>query len=925
LIAEAEDVAERDHDAIVLRGYALESGGDVPYFPLIRAMRPSLESAGNRSEWLRPQTVSVLADAGFTAGPPAPPPPSLEPEAERLRLFEAIENVLTARATEHAVLISLDDMQWADSATWAALKHLHRAVERANIAFLLATRNEVFGQSGHPVSSAVVEFSRNRALSHVQLQVLGRQEVSALAEEMLGGSISEELIGDITKRSGGNPFFAEELLRDLRESGAISLHDGEWRFAAGTGGHLRQLPLTLRLTVAQRVERLPEDSQTVLNAAAVFGRTFTPGLVACALGWNRARTAGALAPAWTAGLVVESESGWSFVHDTVQEAIAMTPGAVTPELHAAAARALRDMAGPAFDAGHIAEIARHLAAAGEYAAAAESAIAASRAAMTAHAPFDALKQARLAAAWSGKENPETQHGSTDIRLAHAEAALMCGEFAEAEQNLRAALSVAKAQSDHTASYRAWALLGVLFKRREMPGEAVSCFSSALTSLEKLKGHEGAQADVLIELAELEGLTLGRYADAELHGARALETARSRDDTEQVARALLVLASSLGRAEHATEMRPLLIEALAKAGSIDHPALSAEICGALSNSYFWTGEIQASRRYALKRFEEAQRSGDVFGMRHAHSWLALVEAQLGNWDEATRLLDAAAPGLALLDNPEPIAFVTMVRSFIAFQLGDLDRAVPLFREAMKTFESISSATAAWYGGVLSFLCAEAGLIEEAKAHLARQRELCESLSKSALPARSSAMMAGLAYVALGDHEGAAACEQAILDFVDDYHWGQMRQTLAAMAAMRGENARAMGYIRIAEEQARKEEIWPSLVCDLLQKAELLASGDPARDAALQEAEEIASRLRMKRRLEKAQALRSSRAVRAPGGLTARELEVLRLVAQGKTNREIAQQLFVTERTAINHVSSVFSKLGVPNRAAATAYALRHGLE
>jgi len=78
------------------------------------------------------------------------------------------------------------------------------------------------------------------------------------------------------------------------------------------------------------------------------------------------------------------------------------------------------------------------------------------------------------------------------------------------------------------------------------------------------------------------------------------------------------------------------------------------------------------------------------------------------------------------------------------------------------------------------------------------------------------------------------------------------------------------------------------------------------------------------LARAQALSRKVAAKPAGGLTARELDVLRLVATGKTNRSIAAELFLSEKTVARHVSNIFTKLGVSTRAAATAYAYRHEL-
>jgi DNA-binding CsgD family transcriptional regulator len=78
------------------------------------------------------------------------------------------------------------------------------------------------------------------------------------------------------------------------------------------------------------------------------------------------------------------------------------------------------------------------------------------------------------------------------------------------------------------------------------------------------------------------------------------------------------------------------------------------------------------------------------------------------------------------------------------------------------------------------------------------------------------------------------------------------------------------------------------------------------------------------LARVQALSRKAAPKAAGGLTGREVQLLRLVAAGKTNRAIAAELVLSERTVDRHVSNIFTKLGVSSRAAATAYAYQHQL-
>src|SRR5262249_42910145 len=138
-------------------------------------------------------------------------------------------------------------------------------------------------------------------------------------------------------------------------------------------------------------------------------------------------------------------------------------------------------------------------------------------------------------------------------------------------------------------------------------------------------------------------------------------------------------------------------------------------------------------------------------------------------------------------------------------------------------------------------------------------------------------------------------------------------------LRGDAKQAMEDIDRAEVIAKNEGLLPDVAGLLALRA---AAGLPnQRAAALGSARDIMTSLGMRRELAQ---LPAEQAARAPDGLSAREVEVLALVAQGLTNREIAERLVLSERTVINHLSHIFNKTGVENRAAATAYAFRNGL-
>ncbi len=428
--------------------------------------------------------------------------------------------------------------------------------------------------------------------------------------------------------------------------------------------------------------------------------------------------------------------------------------------------------------------------------------------------------------------------------------------------------------------------------------------------------------MLLELGGLEGVTRARYADAEAAAARALAVAQSLQQPAVEARAALVLADTRGRAGEPLAARPLLARALERALAAGDPALAAEACVSLSNHHYFRGELRVARSYAHRRLELARAAGGPFALRHGHTWLALIAISFGDWEQARELLREAEALLGRLDSPEPRAFHTMMESYLLVRLGHLEEALARAAEAVAVFERVGPATAIWYAAVPALLRAWLGRRAEVEHDLALLEERLAALPESALPARSARTAMALAYAALGDRERGAACERCLRPYADDYHWSPTRLSLAALAALRGDQATALADLAAAEVRARREGLRPDLVLILLARAALPRSAPRLRSRDLAEARGLAQALGMRRELE--QADRLARSTPFPAGLTEREVEVLRLVAQGKSNREIAEALVLSERTVINHLSHIFQKTDTDNRAAATAFALRHGI-
>jgi DNA-binding CsgD family transcriptional regulator len=187
---------------------------------------------------------------------------------------------------------------------------------------------------------------------------------------------------------------------------------------------------------------------------------------------------------------------------------------------------------------------------------------------------------------------------------------------------------------------------------------------------------------------------------------------------------------------------------------------------------------------------------------------------------------------------------------------------------------------------------------------------------------------------GDHDRLARFYDRLLPYHGQFNDFLIDRLLGEIETRRGDWWAAEQHLAAAEAVARREGLACELPLVLEARAGLLLAHGGSKDAArsrLQEAEALYARLGNGPELERIRSrlaaldLRTAEArPRHPSGLSAREVEVLRLVAAGLTNREIAERLVLSEKTIENHLSRIYSKIGAENRVAATAFALRNGL-
>ena len=260
-----------DEHATVLVGRCDEEAL-VPYQPFVEALgwyarvcpeadlHAALAAAGGGGE-LGPFVTDFLVRV-----PELPPPMPMNAQGQRYRLFETVNALLAATSKAFPVLLILDDLHWADKPTLSMLRHIVRGSDPAALCIVGTYRENELGEA-HPLAELLADFRREQDVTRLSLTGLEPVQVGRLVETLASPEVSSRLAEQMTDSTGGNPFFVAEMLRHLRETGALAeLREGSLE---STG-----LPEGVREVISRRVSRLSEGCRRAMTLASVLGREF---------------------------------------------------------------------------------------------------------------------------------------------------------------------------------------------------------------------------------------------------------------------------------------------------------------------------------------------------------------------------------------------------------------------------------------------------------------------------------------------------------------------------------------------------------------------------------------------------------------------------------------------------------------------------
>ena len=928
-----------DRGFLVLSGRCAELGDAIPYLPLADALREA--AAGPAAEAVvgalaaRPVLGQLLPDRAC--------PESREGEASGLaqqQLFGAVLGLLAELAAAQPVLLVLEDLHWADQSTRDLVTFLSRVLHRERVAVVVTFRTDDLYRR-HPLRPVVAELLRLPTVAALELGPLGYEDMADHLAALAPGPLDASALHRMVARAEGNPYYAEELL------------------AASTATGSELLPSGLAALLLARVERLPAPAQQVLRAAAVAGRQAADDIVAQASGLDRAGYEDAIREAVAHQLLVPGGAhGYSFRHALIREAVYadLLPGERT-RLHARMAELLADESRLSAVPGSAAELAYHCLASHDIAGAFAASVRAGEESERLAAPAEAHRHYDEALAlWERVPEPEKLAGQSRGMLAFCSAncAASSGEVARAVQQLRRIRDAAGPAADPVLACRVQERLAYYLLEVEEPEARASAAAAARAAVEVFSADppRWEHARALATYAQtLMYSGQDAPAAAQAHAARATAEAAAAPWIEADALVTLGLlaerdgepdsaVSKLRQAhQQAREARVLGVELraafqlarvqlesgnLAEAAETAHLGLArAESAGLGLAPYGLDVQyLHYLAHYADGQWDHAQQVADGFGIRVA----TVAEARLS---AMALFLDVARGSPAVAERRAWLEPFWPSDSFASYISRGLLAEHALWRDDTDTaLTELGPILAREGAGPQGF---GPGAIRVAAVGLAARADRARRARAAGDAAAAQAEAEAAAELIQVAREGAAfpARPRFVLG-VEGRGW---------LARAEAEWARARGDNDPQAWQAVVAEFSPGFVYETARSrwrlAEALAEAGHRADAEREWvlATAVAADLRAAP-LRAALADLGRRARLGPAaaaggpdalaGLTAREREVCRLLAAGRSNREIAAALFIAPKTASVHVSNILAKLGASSRTEAAAIALQAGL-
>jgi predicted ATPase/DNA-binding NarL/FixJ family response regulator len=939
---------------LLLEGQCFQTESAFPYAPLLGLFRayfsrltskslpdtmPSFVSTLSR---LLPDLALLFPDLATRSAPAGG-----DPEDEKRRLFATMTHFVAEQAVQRPVLLIMEDVHWCDDLSLEFLLHLARRCRHSSLLLLVTYRSDEL----HPhLSRWLASLDRERLAQECSLQRLSRADVAAMLHAMLAPAqeVDTELLDTLYMRSEGNPFFVEELLKSLMTARELVCVNGAWKLIT------RQAPVprSVQEAVQQRIAYLSTEARRLITLAAVAGRRFNATLLQEVMRCDEAHLLVLLKEMVAAQLVGEEEADrFAFRHALTQQAImASLLLRERQALHRSLAQTLERLATSSLlRERYLEDLASHCYEAGmwEQALAYEQEAGEKALALFAQqAAIDHLTRAVEAAHHLSRTPP------AQLYLARGQAYETLGDFERARGDYERALDAAHALHDRQMEWQSMLSLGFLwtghdyekaevwFRRALQLSEELSDPMLRARSLYRLgnwllnAGRIQEALEVLQEALRLferqqnrQGMaeSLGELGMASFYAGdtaralkdffgRVIELCRSLDDRQTLysvlaARAMDSAPETIESTYSSLRTRDECVqdaeEARLLARQMNSPAGQAFVEIATSGVLFSFGEFSPALAHAQEALRIATAIEHQEWISAANGVLGQVYLLLLEPDQAVAHLESALAGAQALGSAIWIRQLTPYLALAYILRREFSRAAALLKTIIPREQQAGDffeRQAARIWGELALAQGESAVA----LHIAEQLIATAPGTERDQPIPHLLALKGEALLALKRPEEAAQALE------DARRGAELRHAPSILWRIQRSLGRAYHRLK-REEQAQRT--W-SAARQIISRLTATIDESELREHFLQ----VALASLPQEKLLSREALTSS----MYGGLSAREREVAVLVAQGKSNREIASLLVVSERTAEAHVSNILNKLGFTTRAQIAAWAVEKGL-
>jgi DNA-binding CsgD family transcriptional regulator len=896
--------AARDGGATTLWGSCYEGGAARAYGPWVEAIGGHAEAAPEelrRAVGADAAVLAQLAPAVSLAVPDLKPAAVLPSDEGRLRLFEAVVRYLSCARSP--VLVVLDDLQWADP---AALDLFSYAARFGSGLLLVATYRGSELRLDDEVAQRVAQISRHRRCDYLLLDNLAQADALALLQGVAGRPLEDRVLEAIYTEAGGNPFFLGELGRHLSAHGRP---EGDWR-----------VPETIRGAIGLRLSAVSAQTRQTLELAAVFTAGFRFGEMLALTSYAEEDLLDAIDEALDAELIKPvSGERYDFAHALVRHALyeRFSPSR-RARLHRQVAEVLERAHADA--PGEVAaEVARQYRLSATVPGAERGvahALAAAEQARAAHAPVEAVAFLTIARDLARPDDVATRAAILRrLALAQAEAAMLDA----APRTLHAALDASGQSPEATAT--------VVY-------QVVSALQDALADQDTLEpliarglkalGHARSLPWARLKLLErpLQPLDAGP-----VHAARWLGFDR---DAVRIARAE-GSEGDYARTIDAYEALPLseLDELARRVRSWSDPTARLRGLDVVVRCLTLVHGVTPSADALCTEFEQlAKAVGSLPARALACVYRAAILGVAGELEPAREM---TAQALAFTERFDPAGRVNALAVYTDEQTAehvapDWDRTAERALQLALSRERIGWFGLVW-GALASHAFARAGRSREARRLLEHIVPGLAAAAPTDSAQNRAVSVAGAAVWELGAPDlaqGLLPAAEALLEAgAGDWYMTSNELNVARLTTVLGRKDVALAHFARAREQCDRRGHRPlRAIVDFDEARARDRFREPGAAQLLSLARAGFEDIGMTAWSLRAAAQTAHEAL--PDGLTPREAEILRRVAAGRTNKEIAAELVVSVHTIERHLQNTYRKISVRNRADATAYVLGAGL-